>query len=218
MAAAVGLWALATGRSRWGAVAGMGAALKLFPVLLLPAGGRRFAAWLLAPTAGLALVALGMMRGPGAWPAHLVQFVDAPMWGPWLREPAWVRGLWSARFLGPGLPTLALTVWGWRRLDRAHLAALGLAWGGVVMAGSHHYHEALLLFPALGWALAGATVGRVGLAGAAVVGAALVWGRATSPFVPPSSLHWVPMGWAVWVACAAGAAVSRPRPPDGRPT
>ena len=209
LAAAVGLWALATGRSRWGAVAGVGAALKLFPLLLLPAANRRFILWFLAPLAVLGGAALAMMRGPGLWPEHLVQFVDAPMWGPWLREPAWVRGLWSARFLGPALPTAALTAWGWRQGRPAHIAAVWLAWGGLVMTGSHHYHEALVLFPALAWALAGATTGQVGLGAAAFVAAALAWGRATSPLVPPSSLHWVPMGWAVWTACLAGAFSAR---------
>lgn len=192
----------------------LGVATKLLPVSLVPAlaAGRRGTPLLWA--GGLLLVLLAVAWGhapswsPVAWVRDLRMFLDPIAIRPWLQnEPRWVIDLWHARVAAiPAWLVLAGVV-AWRRVDPTALGALGVATVGLQMAGSHHYHEALALFPALAWAL-----GRSWPLAAWTL-LSLSLGQAWGGRLPQSSLHWIPMGWAIWVGIAVETAVgARARP------
>jgi hypothetical protein len=162
-ATALGLWALARGRDTLaGTATAVGVGLKLFPLVLLPAAvrnrrfGAAFVVTLLALCLGVAVFSPPFH--PLAWFTALTGFVNQRVSPQWQRaEPPFLLRLWQGRFLALGAPSLAAAVWAARAPPRAALsaatAALFVAWGGTVMAGSQHYHEALLLLPAVGWVL-----------------------------------------------------------------
>lgn len=217
LAALVGLTLLGLGRrARWaellgGAAAGLGAALKLFPLLLAPAMVRRPR---VAAAAGGVLLAVGIaaaaLARPGdlaEWSTNVTRFVSPPPRDAWLRqEPGWVIELWRWREWVPGAVTALVALEHLRRrrepsADTA-LAALLAAWGGLVLAGSQQTHEGLVLLPAAAWALCWPAQRGPGLlrwlAPLAILGAMSrfgVWSR----FAPPSSLGWVPVGWGIWL-------------------
>lgn len=214
-ATALALWGISRGRDRIGGIAlALGAGIKLFPLVLLPAVVGRPRALIAALVAAVALVGGVNLHAPHldleAWSRALYGFVNLGVHPAWRHDqPAWVLRLWQARFLALGIPSFLAVVWAWRRrTDPAVATALGalfIAWGGTVMAGSHHYHEALLLLPAVAWVLVWpAQRGPVALSWALAVGVAvlaeLLGTRAQSS--APSSLHWLLVGYATWVACA----------------
>lgn len=188
----------------------LGIAAKLVPVVMLPAlvVERRWRALGLSLgflAAFFTLALLGAPWSPRAWFSGLAAFLDPQPYGPWLHnEPAWVLQLWRLRGLGVLGWLLALGFAAWRRPGFGPVAALGVATVGLQMAGSHHYHEAIVLFPALAWLAGrsllhlGATVALLGLAGA--------WDRG----LPPNSLHWLPVAWATWAAVLGQLLWTRP--------
>jgi hypothetical protein len=199
------LAALAARRDRLaGLCLGVGAAVKLVPLaLLLPLlATRRWSAIAVATATLLVAMAIVLVMVPDwsarAWATNLLHFVDGPMLDPWLRqEPAWVLALWRARAWGPGLGTLLVCgLAARRRAAPQSLPALAVAWVGVIMAGSHHYHEALVLLPAVAWAL-----GRGGWM-SVVTAILLVATRTWDHTSPPSALHWIVAGWGVWTVLA----------------
>lgn len=215
---AAALLALGLRRDRLaGLCIGLGAAVKLVPLVLVPAliATRRWRSLAVATgvlVVGMAgVLVLAPSWSPSAWASGLLRFVDAPVFEPWRRqEPAWVLALWRARVVGPGVGTLLVCALVFRRrADPAGLPALCVAWAGVVMAGSHHYHEALVILPAVAWAL-----GQGGWL-AAGTGLALLVGRTWDPTTPPSVLHWVPVGWAVWGLLAVHVSRELLRPARG---
>lgn len=215
LSTSLALWGLARGRDRLGGLAvALGAGVKLFPLVLLPAalGRPRFVG---AAAVGVAVLVAGVaLHAPHldlvTWTQELGGFVNQGVNPVWQRlEPMWMLRVWQARFFALGVPTALALAWAWRRRTEpavaAALGALLVAWGGTVMAGSHHYHEALVLLPALGWVLAWpAQRGPVVLSSAVALGVlALVEAvGARSPLSAPSSLHWVLVGYGTWIACA----------------
>lgn len=211
---ALALWGLR--RDRGGIAMGLGIGLKLFPALLLPVVSRRTLAWV----GGTLAVLVGgvLLHRPSlqwSYASDLLHFVNPGPREEWSQAPRPVLAMWYLRVL-VGIPTLAL-LW-WIRKPASERGALLLAWGGLVMAGSHHYHEALLLLPALGFVLAWpAQPGprwRWGVLGIALL---IELTGARSPFAVPGSLHWMPIGYATWLGCAArlycerGKASANPR-------
>lgn len=217
LAALVGLTLFGLGRrSRAaellaGGAAGLGVALKLFPVLLAPAMARRPR---VAAAAGAVLLGLGVaaaaLARPGdlaEWAGNVTRFVSPPPRDAWLRqEPGWVIELWRWREWAPGALSAAVTVEHLRRRrsPSADVALAGLlaAWGGLVLAGSQQTHEGLVLLPAAAWALCWPVQRGPGplrwLAPLLTLGAMSsfgVWSR----FAPPNSLGWVPVGWVIWL-------------------
>ena len=214
-ATALALWGLSRGRDRIGGIAlALGAGIKLFPLVLLPAALGRPRVLVAAALVGALLVGGVALSAPhldlDAWTRALYGFVNLGVHAAWRHDqPAWVLRLWQARFLALGIPSFLAVVWAWRRrTDPAVATALGalfIAWGGTVMAGSHHYHEALLLLPAVAWVLVWpAQRGPVALSWGLAVGVAvlaeLLGTRAQNS--APSSLHWLLVGYATWIACA----------------
>lgn len=211
---AVALWAAGRARDGWsGAVAAVGVALKLSPILLLAAFVRR-RAWVLALGLTLLVLAVPVLLLPGhddltAWFTGARDFANRPMREEWPRqEPAWVLVAWRLRY-GLGVPTLALAAWtAWRPTDRAAelaMAAVLVAWGGTVMAGAQQTHEALVLLPALGWLLAWPAQQRSPLVPASILSALvlayMVKLGVASRFSPPNSLAWVSIGYVTWLGC-----------------
>jgi hypothetical protein len=215
LATAAALSGLARGRDTLaGLAAGAGIAVKLFPVLLLPAALRRprflVACAVVLAAAFAAVSALAPLEAPIAWLGRVAGFVDdkpMPMWE--RHAPALVMAMWRARVVGLGIPTLAAAAWAARRpsTNEVAVATGGLlaAWGGTVMAGSQLYHEALVLYPATGLLLAWPAVEgprRAQIAVCVATIAVLVLGGAMSTTIPPNSIHQVPMGWMIWALSA----------------
>jgi hypothetical protein len=214
-ATALALWGLSRGRDRIGGIAlALGAGIKLFPLVLLPAALGRPRVLVAAALVGALLVGGVALSAPHldleAWTRALYGFVNLGVHPAWRHDqPAWVLRLWQARFLALGIPSGLAVGWAWRRrTDPAVATALGalfIAWGGTVMAGSHHYHEALLLLPAVAWVLVWpAQRGPVALSWALAVGLAILaeaLGTRSSRSAP-SSLHWLLVGYVTWIACA----------------
>ncbi|MFH1468317.1 MAG: glycosyltransferase family 87 protein [Pseudomonadota bacterium] len=214
---AVALWGLARART-WGLWAfTLGAALKYFPLLLLPAAlaARRWR-WLLA-AGGLAVglvAALWIWRDSphGLRPPWLFGaghfFTDAPV-QPWARHgPPWLLWLWRLRLpLLGGSSAAVVVATAWARPGRELSVATGgllLAFGGALTAGGHLYHESILCLPALGLVLAWpAQRGPLALqwGGAALALAALVFLGALDPAGPPNPPHWLPISYLVWTLC-----------------
>jgi hypothetical protein len=227
LAASVGLWGLSRARDRIGVAAfALGAAVKFFPLVLLPAAlaGRRWRWGLAALGLGMAFaVALVLWwdggGGPDAvWIFGARRFVLDPPVQPWARPGSFLLGLWRGRLLGLGLPTLAAVAWtAWRPTPARVVGCGGLlaAWGGLALAGGHHYHESLVILPALGFVLGWPAVRGPRLlqwAAAAVLLYALWRLQAFSRFGPPSPPHWLPLGYLTWALCGVrwGVAVSDP--------
>ena len=226
------LWGLARRNSGVaGLASGLGTSLKLAPIVLLPAFLFR-RAWAAAVgllgvplVLGGALAAVGVPIHPLDWSSSVAGFVDRgplPSWEG--REPAWVLGFWRWRSAVAGIGALAamvLAFWHERRpsADRsARPAARGTDLGvalvaalGVVLAGSNHYHEALILLIPLAHVLAwpiqawGSPVsfGGAGLTLAVAASQGVLYGGG-----PADSLQWLPVG--VWLlsACLVRLAVS----------
>jgi hypothetical protein len=219
---ALTLWAFGRERHRLAGVAlGIGAGLKLFPLVLLPAARPRV--WVAAAVTlvalGLGVLAFAPDFDPVLWVSRLGGFVNQGVHPVWVRqEPWWVLRLWQARFLALGLPSLLTVVIVWRRRSDPEIAtssmALFAAWGGTIMAGSHHYHEGLVLLPALGWALAWPAQRGPGmlsaLTTAALAGLAW-WVGLTSPYVGANSLNGMVMGYGTWLVCAVRLGVAARR-------
>jgi hypothetical protein len=220
---AIAIWAFASRKgSVAGVWAGVGAALKLFPLVLAPAwiASRALRPLLTAfgvvAMAFVGLGALGVPLSPVSWTVEVLHFVDKPTLDAWtLHEPAWLLSLWRVRLWLGCAGLAACTLYGALR-GTSHVAAvdlsmLGVATGGLAMSGSHHYHEALVVLPALAHALLWPAVAprSVGAwSGSLAVVSALVIGRGTSRFVPPDSLHWVAMSATIWAVCLWRTAAS----------
>lgn len=217
LAALVGLtlWGLGRGtrggEAFAGLAAGLGAALKLFPLLLTPALLRRPRALVAAGgvllSLGLAAAALARPGDLAEWLSNVTRFVSPPPRDAWLRqEPPWVIELWRWRELVPGAVSALVCAEHLRRrregpVDVA-LAALLAAWGGLVLAGSQQTHEGLVLLPAAAWVLCWPAQRGPGLArwvAPALTLGAMSWFGVWSRFAPPSSLGWVPVGWGIWL-------------------
>ncbi len=194
------------------AVAAVGAALKLVPLVLLPLWFLRRQRRALAAFGGvlgallLGLGVLGVPLHPLVWGESLLAFVGRGPLPSWLGEPAWVQALWSVRL--PVLAAGTLSAYGitWRRgLDDAgavDLAAVSVAAVGVMVAGSHHYHEALLVLPAAAHALvwpAQQPRRRVAwVASAALLALFIAHPAAFAARGRPDSLHWLVLGLGAW--------------------
>lgn len=213
-ATAVVLWALARGRERLaGAALALGAGIKLFPLVVLPALGRRalVAAGILLALLAVATVVFVPAFDPVAWVERLAAFVNVRAHPVWVRqEPRWVLELWRARMVGVGIVAFAGVAFAWRQRTEprvaAATAALLAAWGGVIMAGNQLYHEGLMLLPAVGWVLAWPAADKAprwawGAAGG--LAAMLYLFGAFDRGHPPNSLHWIPLGYATALGCAA---------------
>lgn len=219
LAAAIALWSLARGRGRLGLAAfALGAAIKYFPLVLLPAAlaGRRWR-WLWAALALFASLGACMWvwrHGTGGlqpkWIFGATQFVlDEPL-SPWARHgPPWLMWLWRGRVLGLGALTFALVgfaAWRWAGSELCVASGgLLLAWGGACMAGGHHYHESIMILPALGFVLGWPAVRGPRLlqwlsAGLAL--AALFVFHAFARHVPLNPPHWLPLSYITWTLCA----------------
>ncbi len=219
LAAAIALWGLARGRGRWGLAAfALGGAVKYFPLLLLPAAlaGRRWR-WLGAAVALAATLVVFMWvwrDGTGGlmpkWIFGATRFVlDEPMMAWAHKGPPWLMWLWRGRVPGLGSLTLALVgVAAWRRAGTTLTTACGglmLAWGGACMAGGHHYHESIMILPALGFVLTWPAVRGPRLLqwlSAATMLAALFVFNAYSRHVPVNPPHWLPLSYITWLLCA----------------
>ena len=215
-------------------VAAVGAALKLVPgvvvgVLVLR---RQWTAVAVSMGMILALVAtlfaLGVPLHPVEWAGEVGAFVGRGPLPSWRTEPSWLQALWWGRGWGVGVGfSVALAV-AWRRgLDErvaVDLAVLALASVGVVLAGSHHYHEALVLLPALAhvvaWPAQAPRSRLAWLAAGGLMAACLLLWPAFAPRGRPDSLHWLAIGAVAWAGCSARvvecrvsepAAYSRPR-------
>lgn len=212
--AAAALLALARGRFvSAGGLAGLGVALKLAPLALLPAllAARRWvAAGLLLLVPGLLLaVASGRADGGMGWLRAVPAFVDGtwfPEWGP-PAGPTW--WLWRGRFL-LGLPVALLWVAVARRPHgpevTARLGILLWCWTSLCLAGSHHQHEAFLLAPALAFTLAGPWIpGRTGrgLLEVGALAATLVATGAWKPDGPRADPGWLWVGLVLSAGLAA---------------
>src|SRR5262249_46016894 len=109
----------ATARRRDGlggaALAG-GGGVKGVPLLLPRALPRRPRGLAALPGVTALLVGGVGLHGPPfdllGWFARLSGFVDQAVFPPWRhREPAWLLRLWQARFLAPGIPSIAAALW-----------------------------------------------------------------------------------------------------------
>lgn len=209
----VALLFMALNRPRSAAgVAALGAALKLVPGVLLPVLvlRRQWGAVLTALGALVGLVGglfvLGVPVHPLVWSGELLAFVSRGPLPSWGAEPAWMMALWKGRVGLVVVGSLVAAVVACRRgvtdVSALDLAALALASVGVVLAGSHHYHEALILLPALAHALAWpAQVPRSRAAWVCAVLLSIVCALGWPAFAPrgrPDSLHWLGIGTAVW--------------------
>ena len=210
LAMAAGLWALSRGWGRRaGVFLGLGAGLKLVPLLLLPVAlvGRRWQPFLAAVGVFGLLALLAWWLCPDApFLGEVGAFLDRGWFPEWGRQAAWIVFLWKIRFF-LGIPTaLVLMALSFRHHSDAILASAGmviLAWVGTVMAGTPHYHEALLLTPVLAWIVAGPWHARprwVGLGTAIAVLAILWWTGALRHQGPRAGLEWVAGGSALWLA------------------
>jgi hypothetical protein len=228
LACGVGLWGLATGRHRTAGVAiGLGIALKLFPiVLLLPAlAARRWTTAGIAVAVATGVGVIGLALAPGTPFMELTHTQDlvAPSLPDWLeaRESGVTVWLWRGRFVALGVPMLAvLAMLAWR--PRADLlgpaAACMLAWAGTALAGAALYHNAILLVPALAYALAWPAANRRPLpiiASITLVIGIGVQGTTMWQPGPPTTLHWVPIGWMTGAVCLARFATAWRRPAVG---
>lgn len=219
---AAAVWAAGRDRDRLsGAITALGMAVKLSPVLLLPALYRRrtWALSLLAMLLGLGVCVM-ILPGhdsPTRWLPGALAFTDRPMHGAWARnEPPWVLVLWQWRFWAIGAPTALLALWSAvRPVDRAHEVATAfvlMAFGGAVMAGSQQTHEALVLLPALGWVLVWPLQEGPrwrSLAVSLAVAGYMVKLGVGSKFSPPNSLAWLPIAALTWGGCVARWAWTR---------
>ena len=194
-----------------GALAAVAIGFKLLPVAFVPAFLRR-GRWLAALVSALvALFALAMLL-PGArvswdWIAGAFEFSQRSIRPEWKQqEPPWVLVAWSWRTVGLGVPTLLLLLFSLvRPAGRAAEVAAAfvvVAWVGTVMAGSQQTHEAVVLLPAVGWALVwpaqrGPRGWRWVLAGA--LAAKMVWLGVGVPRGPPNTLAWIPLGYLAWI-------------------
>lgn len=204
-------------------VAALGAALKLVPgvvlgVLLLRRQWAAVAVSIGVMTGlGSILLALGVPLHPIDWAGEVGAFVGRGPLPSWRTEPPWLQALWWARGWGVGVGFSAALAVAWRRgLDDSRaldLSVLALASVGVVLAGSHHYHEALVLLPALAHVLAWpaqAPRSRLAwLAAGGLVAACLLLWPAFAPRGRPDSLHWLAIGGVGWAGCMARAVSSR---------
>jgi hypothetical protein len=226
LACGAALWALRDERPRTlGAVAGLGAAVKFVPALVLVGAvvQRRWSAVAVAAAVALGLTAVAAaMSGVGAGGGQLgdvFAVVDHRHLPPWWeqRTPRLTLALWHVRIWLLGVPTAVMVGWAMYRGDvRTALpaSALTLAWVGTVLAGGPLYHHAMLLLPALAYALAAPfrfAPGRPAWAVAVALGVATLGLRLVFRG-QPADLHWVPMGYLVWgVAAAELAALLRVR-------
>lgn len=216
---AMALWGLMRPKGWLGAVAfGLGAAIKYFPLVLLPAalGARRWR-WLWATLVVVAAL-LGCMvlwrDGSGGlypeWIFGASRFVVDPPQEPWAQHGhPWLWWLWQGRVLGLGAASLAMVaVAAWLRPDRDLTVATGgllLAWGGAAMSGGHFYHEAIMILPALGFVLAwpahrGPRALQWIVAG--VILAAMIHLGAFARGADRNPPHWLPLAYLVWIGCA----------------
>lgn len=214
-----------------GALAALGAALKVLPGVLLLAAGRhrRFVATCLGGLGMVATAALVTHGGPGGFPsyAHLGKLVNPTPHEAWLHnERPWVLALWQVRGWALGVPSLALAAWNLARprgaAADATLGALLVAWLGTVMAGSQQAHEAAALFPAVAWVLAWPLArGPTRLPVLASAGLALALWRlgVSSRYTPPHSLNWLVVGYLAWALLLVRWLVERhaAAPPPGAP-
>ncbi len=207
------------------AIAALGAALKLVPVVLVPLWLLRrqrralvvFGGVVAALIAGL--LVLGVPLHPITWAESVIAFVGRGPLPSWVHEPGWVQALWWARVPLVGVGTVASYGLAWRRgLDDAgavDLAAVSVAAVGVVVAGSHHYHEALVLFPAVAHALVwpAQQPGRrlAWIASGALVLLFLAHPAAFAARGRPDSLHWVVLGLGAWGVTVARSMLSQKR-------
>ncbi|GDX79839.1 hypothetical protein LBMAG42_16500 [Deltaproteobacteria bacterium] len=221
---------LALDKPRSAAVlATLGAAVKLVPGVMLPI-------FLVRRQWGAAVASAGVVVGLGAglfafgvavhlveWVRELVGFVGRGPLPSWSAEPPWLLALWRWRVVLVTVGFVVALAVAWRRgvvtATALDLAALAVASVGVVLAGSHHYHEALILLPALAHALAWpAQMPRSRVAWLGAVALCLVCALGWPAFAPrgrPDSLHWLAIGAALWGVCcvrAVGMAAPRPRP------
>ncbi|GDX82782.1 hypothetical protein LBMAG42_45930 [Deltaproteobacteria bacterium] len=227
---AAALWAAGRQRDRLsGTLAAVGLALKLSPVLLLPALFRR-RAWVLVfgvVVFGLSVVVMSLTGhdSPTRWFLGALAFTDRPMHAAWAgQEPPWVLVLWRWRLWGLGVPTAFLVLWSAvRPAGRDHEVATAfvlMAFGGAVMAGSQQTHEALVLLPALGWVLVWPVQEGPrwrSLAVSLLLAAYMVKLGVGSSFSPPNSLAWLPIAALTWCGCVARWAWSRRRAVSGGP-
>jgi hypothetical protein len=228
LALGLALFLLARGRTfaaalvAGGAAAGKVAGVVLLPALLLRGRGRALAAFFAIPAgAFVVLAAAGVPVHPAAWASSVAGFatrglepgavpLGAGMAGLLaLRLPAVgaafagvaARAGWLAR---PGAPPVG-------EADAAALAAVALAAMALLLAGSPHYHEALLVLPAAAWGLAWAFVQpRRPLAWAATLSIAATLAAAPGAFAPDgprAALHWLPVAAAALVAAVLRAAL-----------
>jgi hypothetical protein len=214
----VGVWVLARGRpsddALGGVAIGVGISLKLFPLLLLVPAliGRRWRLVAASVAVPIALFAASLALYAGPWHASplglgAAWFIDTGIQPGWRQEPGAIRFLWHARTWGAGMVVLGLTAWTALRCrpqSIGALAALYVAWGGTVMAGSAMTHQGLLMLPALGWVLGWPLSGRRPWLGAAAVFLVLLsaaWRRVFTTH-EPDTLQWLPVCYAVLAACA----------------
>jgi len=230
---AISLALLARGRDGWaGTVAGVGAGLKLLPVVLLAAALRR-RSFVLACLGVLGALAAGaaLLAWNGAPPTRmeLVEvMVNPPPRASWTRtEPAWLLALWRVRIYAVGVPSVLLLLWSlWRpRGGPAATGAVLAAWAGTALAGSHQVHEAVVALPAVGWVLAWPL--SAGLRPLPVAAAACLFlgmwaaGVTRLPVLPtslassPHSLAWLPVAVLAWALCVVrwGAEARAPLSP-----
>lgn len=199
-----------------GAAAGLGVALKLAPLALVPALvlDRRWRAlgWLAAVPLVLAgAVAVRAEWDAPGWCARLLEFATrSPPPAATAGEPAILVALCAWRIpVVAAVSTLVLAAAARRERSAAgvvDLAMLGVAALGVVMAGSPHAHEALVGLPAVTHALAW-PFQRVRARGAWIVAGGVLAAAgalgALDAELPIEGLRWLGIHSVAWLGCVA---------------
>ena len=212
------LWLLAGERTRRAAaVAALGTAVKLVPIVLLPvllarrawAAAFAFAA-VLAALVGV-LLAFGVPLHPVSWARELLAFSSRDPLPGW-RGQTLLFALWQARtpLVAAGSVALLWRLWRAPRPGAAlDTTAALIAAVGVLVAGSPHYHEALVLLPAIAHALAWpAQTPRERMAWGGAASILAVCAAQPAAFARggrPDSLAWVGIGLVVWIVSALRA-------------
>ena len=206
------LFALSRSRGGFaGAVVAVGAAIKLAPVVMVAGiwqlrerrGVLGFLAVMLLFT--FAYAATGAPFAPGSWLTGVVGFVNQPeMASRAVREGALLTTLCSYRIpvstvVASGLVALSL-----RRPPSAALAtgagASSFAAVALIMAGSHHEHEALLVLPLVAWVASWPVAeprSRLSWFTAISVLSSLLVGSAFTMAGPPDSLRWLGIAYVI---------------------